>query len=197
MAHNVSVFFFLHHCMACMLTDKLSYTQGARIPTHAAIQPTATPAAGVIKKVCHCPSPIHVLTKLHLYQRPSPLSFLSLRSKTTCSISSINSVSRGQQPHVMIVATPAQAVTPCLTSNEEVRCHIPIKLSMPLVQYVVWLKLVILFLVNKRWLTPGVCLCIPTSLLKMWDLFPNLEVLGLCSFRKSMVPLPASRCTRI
>ncbi|KIR36570.1 hypothetical protein I352_01526 [Cryptococcus deuterogattii MMRL2647] len=74
---------------------------GARIPTHAAIQPTATPAAGVIKK------------------RPSPLSFLSLRSKTTCSISSINSVSKGQQPHVMIVATPAQAVTPYLTSNEE------------------------------------------------------------------------------
>lgn len=174
-----------------MLTDKLSYTQGARIPTHAAIQPRATPAAGVIKKVCHCPSLIHVLTKLHLYQRPSPLSFLSLRSKTTCSISSINSVSKGQQPHVMIVATPAQAVTPCLTPNEEVCFY------MPFVQYVVWLKLVIFFLVNKRWLTPGVCLCIPTSLLKMWDLFPNLEVLGLCSFRKSMVPLPASRCTRI
>ncbi|KAL0255337.1 hypothetical protein I308_100136 [Cryptococcus tetragattii IND107] len=72
-----------------------------RIPTRSAIQPTATTAAGVIKK------------------RRSPFSFHSLRSKTTCSIFSINNVSKGEQPHVMIVATPAQAVTPCLTPNEE------------------------------------------------------------------------------
>ncbi|KIR59566.1 hypothetical protein I314_04555 [Cryptococcus bacillisporus CA1873] len=60
-----------------------------------------------------------LVIKNDVYQRRSPLSFHSLRSKTTCSISSINNVSKGQQPHVMIVATPAQAVAPCLTPNEE------------------------------------------------------------------------------
>ncbi|KAE8538464.1 hypothetical protein D1P53_004820 [Cryptococcus gattii VGV] len=76
---------------------------GARRPTHSAIQPAATTAINVIK------------------ERRSPLSFHSLRSKTTstCSISSVNNVSKGQQPRVMIVATPGQAVTPCLNPNEE------------------------------------------------------------------------------
>ncbi|KIR53923.1 hypothetical protein I315_03540 [Cryptococcus gattii Ru294] len=82
-----------------------------------------------------------LVIKNHVYQRRSPpLSFHSLRSKTTCSISSISNVSKSQQPHVMIVATPAQAVTPCLTPNEEmayprrmsVYTHIPVENVEPI-----------------------------------------------------------------